>query len=252
MNILGIGPGEMVLIATLGLIVFGPQRLPEMAAKLGKMVADFRRSTQDINQEFREAFAFTDIRQAATEVTQALQETATTVNEVTHGTYGPQDAQASSAALPPPPVEGNGWHFEGAAATAAPEANRSSSFWDWSEVEPVATAKPETVGMWVFDPPPPPAPAEDPLAASAVATVVETAASSADEAAAEAVVESEPHAATNGALAGEAVAGGPTEGSEPRETSPSVEAVDGQVETSESGESAGVELSSSRPARRDG
>ncbi|HLZ30183.1 MAG TPA: twin-arginine translocase TatA/TatE family subunit [Chloroflexota bacterium] len=36
MNILGIGPGELVLIMILAPIVFGPARLPEIMAQVGK------------------------------------------------------------------------------------------------------------------------------------------------------------------------------------------------------------------------
>ena len=53
MNLLGMGPGELILIAALGLIVFGPGKLPEIAAQLGKMVRDFRQSTSEISAEFR-------------------------------------------------------------------------------------------------------------------------------------------------------------------------------------------------------
>src|SRR2546423_5117659 len=57
MNFLGMGPGELMLIAALGLIVFGPGKLPEIAAQLGKMVRDFRMTTAGISDEFRQSFS---------------------------------------------------------------------------------------------------------------------------------------------------------------------------------------------------
>ncbi len=52
MNFLGLGPGELLLVMVLALIVFGPQKLPQIGRDLGKAVAEFRRTTSDITQEF--------------------------------------------------------------------------------------------------------------------------------------------------------------------------------------------------------
>src|ERR671938_551441 len=57
MNFLGMGPGELMLIAVLGLIVFGPGKLPEIAAQVGKAVRDFRRNTYDIQAEFQRSLS---------------------------------------------------------------------------------------------------------------------------------------------------------------------------------------------------
>ncbi len=51
MNFLGMGPGELMLILVLALIVFGPQKLPEIAQGLGKAVGEFRRATSQITDE---------------------------------------------------------------------------------------------------------------------------------------------------------------------------------------------------------
>jgi len=50
----GIGPTELIIILVIALLVLGPKRLPELAAGLGKGLAEFRRATADINAE-REA-----------------------------------------------------------------------------------------------------------------------------------------------------------------------------------------------------
>lgn len=47
-----IGPLEVLLVAVIALIVFGPQRLPEMARSVGKAVAEFRRQASDLRDEF--------------------------------------------------------------------------------------------------------------------------------------------------------------------------------------------------------
>lgn len=51
MNFLGMGPGELMLIMILALIVFGPQKLPEIAQGIGKAVGEFRRATSQITDE---------------------------------------------------------------------------------------------------------------------------------------------------------------------------------------------------------
>lgn len=56
---MGIGPGELLLILLIALIVFGPGRLPELARALGKSVREFREAARDVTaqiaREIREA-----------------------------------------------------------------------------------------------------------------------------------------------------------------------------------------------------
>jgi len=49
----GIGMPELILILALALIVLGPKRLPEIARALGKGMAELRRATEDLKDEFR-------------------------------------------------------------------------------------------------------------------------------------------------------------------------------------------------------
>ena len=50
MDILGIGPLELVLILVIALLVFGPDKLPEIGAKMGKGVRDLRQLSREISQ----------------------------------------------------------------------------------------------------------------------------------------------------------------------------------------------------------
>jgi len=50
----GIGMPELLLILGLALIVLGPKKLPELAKALGKGLAEFRRATDDLKNEFRQ------------------------------------------------------------------------------------------------------------------------------------------------------------------------------------------------------
>ena len=44
---------ELVVILVVALVVLGPQRLPELARTLGKAMAEFRRQTTDLMDEFQ-------------------------------------------------------------------------------------------------------------------------------------------------------------------------------------------------------
>jgi sec-independent protein translocase protein TatA len=52
MNILGVGPAELLLIFIIALIVFGPGKLPELARTLGKAVRELRRMSLEVTAEF--------------------------------------------------------------------------------------------------------------------------------------------------------------------------------------------------------
>lgn len=49
-----IGPLEILVVGVIALIVFGPQRLPEIARTVGKTLAELRRMAADVRSEFQE------------------------------------------------------------------------------------------------------------------------------------------------------------------------------------------------------
>ncbi len=52
----GIQPIHIVIIVVVALLVFGPQRLPEMGRSIGKAISEFRRGTKDMTEGFREEY----------------------------------------------------------------------------------------------------------------------------------------------------------------------------------------------------
>jgi Tat protein translocase TatB subunit len=50
----GIGMTELLVILTIGLIVIGPKKLPELARSLAKGLAEFRRASTEMRREFLE------------------------------------------------------------------------------------------------------------------------------------------------------------------------------------------------------
>jgi sec-independent protein translocase protein TatA len=69
MNVFGIGLPEMAVIAAVGLLVFGPKRLPELGRTLGKTLKGFQSASKEFEQEFRKA-----VDTVEAEVTQASSE----------------------------------------------------------------------------------------------------------------------------------------------------------------------------------
>ncbi len=55
MNFFGIGLPELAVIAAIGLLVFGPRRLPELGKTLGRTLKGFQSASQEFEKEFRHA-----------------------------------------------------------------------------------------------------------------------------------------------------------------------------------------------------
>ena len=49
----GIGMPELVVILVVALLVLGPKRLPEVARSIGRAVAEFRRQSTEVMEEFQ-------------------------------------------------------------------------------------------------------------------------------------------------------------------------------------------------------
>jgi Tat protein translocase TatB subunit len=47
-----IGPMEILLVAIVALLVFGPEKLPDIARTVGRTVSQLRRTAQDMRDEF--------------------------------------------------------------------------------------------------------------------------------------------------------------------------------------------------------
>ena len=56
----------LLLLAVIALLVFGPQRLPEIGSGLGKAIKEFRKATTEVGESFREEMRKPDETAAAT------------------------------------------------------------------------------------------------------------------------------------------------------------------------------------------
>ena len=82
MNFLGMGPMELAVIAIVGLMIFGPGKLPEVAGQVGKAVRDFKRMTADLSSEFEKTAGLDEIKKTVQKEMAGIQ---SEVNSVTSG-----------------------------------------------------------------------------------------------------------------------------------------------------------------------
>ena len=115
-----LGGQEILLIVILGLIVFGPRKLPEIGKTMGKMLAEFRKASNDFRQtvenEVEADRLRTELAEQASSAPAPTTPPATTEPPVTETT-----SEAAPAAIEPPAAQ----MAEGAAsadATPAPAA----------------------------------------------------------------------------------------------------------------------------------
>jgi sec-independent protein translocase protein TatB len=56
-----IGPGELVLVAIIGLLVLRPQRLPKVAAEIGKWVGRARRTASQLRRQLEREIEISEL-----------------------------------------------------------------------------------------------------------------------------------------------------------------------------------------------
>ena len=78
MDIFGVGFPELIFIFIIALMIFGPQRLPEIAAKAGRIVRDLRNMSQGFMTEWQReitaAASLAEIEEARKELEKTRQE----------------------------------------------------------------------------------------------------------------------------------------------------------------------------------
>jgi sec-independent protein translocase protein TatB len=117
LEILGVGPAELLLVFVLALIFIGPGKMPEVAASLGKAIRAFQQAsaelTEALNAEVAAAQAAKDAASQALTVTidgvtaSAAQPTATTIADPPALAAEPADTSPSpvTAAAPKPAAD---------------------------------------------------------------------------------------------------------------------------------------------------
>jgi TatA/E family protein of Tat protein translocase len=151
-NILGMGPMELILIVVLALIVFGPAKLPEIMGQVGKAINDFRKATSDLSEEFNKTIqaelqetkaVVEEAKSVMTDAKSAVSDVHTTVNSAVTGMPAPtRVAEPGEVAGTPTP---NGISTEphaeinGTAPADAKPPLANTAQWSW-ETSPLPAA----------------------------------------------------------------------------------------------------------------
>lgn len=97
MNIFGIGLPEMAVIAAIGLLVFGPKRLPELGRTLGRTLRGFQSASSGFEREFRTAINTFEASVAEAEGEAAAADPSRPASESTPSATAPPLAAAASS-----------------------------------------------------------------------------------------------------------------------------------------------------------
>jgi TatA/E family protein of Tat protein translocase len=152
MNILGMGPLEILLIVVLALIVFGPARLPEIMGQVGRAIADFRRATSQLSDEFNRTIAaelaetrslVDDTKATVTGVQTGINAALTGAAAAPTGTAAAPSATAPAAAPPAltlPALVTNGTNGTHTEQSSPPLADTAQWSWETSAPAPSSPA----------------------------------------------------------------------------------------------------------------
>jgi TatA/E family protein of Tat protein translocase len=104
-----LGGPEVILILVVALIVFGPRRLPEIGKSMGKMLAEFRKASNDFKRTIEDELEAEKSRESQPAPNPAPESAATAAAV-------PEVAAAPEVAAPPAPS------FDGAETSGTPES----------------------------------------------------------------------------------------------------------------------------------
>lgn len=65
---MNLGFSEMAFLVLLGLILFGPKRMPEIARTMGKFIAEFKRASTDFQGQINEEIRKLELEEHAKEI----------------------------------------------------------------------------------------------------------------------------------------------------------------------------------------
>ncbi|MFH1077023.1 MAG: Sec-independent protein translocase protein TatB [Pseudomonadota bacterium] len=77
----GIGMPELIVIMVVALIVIGPKRLPDLARSLGRGLAEFKKATRDLQDNFDITSDIKDAKKAIKDTESEIQDAITPSSE---------------------------------------------------------------------------------------------------------------------------------------------------------------------------
>jgi sec-independent protein translocase protein TatB len=113
MEILNVGLGEMVMIIVIALLVFGPERLPEVARRAARFINDVRKMASDVQRTFLDEtqeirMPLEEIKKDITSVGEPLKELRQEGTAMKNDFLNNTQAAVNEAKATPTPVSANG------------------------------------------------------------------------------------------------------------------------------------------------
>jgi sec-independent protein translocase protein TatB len=98
---------EIVALAVLALLIFGPEKLPGIARSAGKTIGALKREAQSTMDELKRAAELEELRAARKELTETITEIGrqTDVSGAVSASPSATDGAVESAAASPPPFD---------------------------------------------------------------------------------------------------------------------------------------------------
>src|ERR1700761_146376 len=113
--------GDSIFIFLLALVLFGPKRLPEIGRQIGKLLAEFRRASNDFKMQINE-----ELRAMEEQERQKQWET----------TAAKSNAESETAQLP---------------AETTPEPTAATDAAQTPTIQPPSTGEPVSATEWAYD-----------------------------------------------------------------------------------------------------
>lgn len=105
-----LGAGEIIIIFVVALLVFGPDKLPQLGKSVGKTIGNIKRYMNDTTEEIKEAMSQVEdlgdeLRDVGKECEQAVRETASPEPEQLPEENAPPEGAASEADVLEAPID---------------------------------------------------------------------------------------------------------------------------------------------------
>lgn len=146
MNFIGIGYGEILIIIVAGLIIFGPQRLPEVAGQAARWIRDAKKMMTEMTGEFERSAGMKEFKDAIEGeikgVKKELEEAGLSVKKDLNAAAGSANAAFSQASK-----SANSSKPKTPAKTTASSATRTASTTAVRTTKPKATKADPYAGL---------------------------------------------------------------------------------------------------------
>ncbi|OGQ11046.1 MAG: twin arginine-targeting protein translocase TatB [Deltaproteobacteria bacterium RBG_19FT_COMBO_46_12] len=120
-----IGIPELLIIVAIALIVFGPNKLPELAKAFGRAMREFKKATEEVKESF----------EAETKDLEEIKHTLTDENLLAD--------LAEEVSSPEPPTEETSTQQERSVPSETPPVEEASAHTEWEKVEEKKKEEPE-------------------------------------------------------------------------------------------------------------